>query len=91
MGKLAKDFAAAILLAKTKRKIIGDRSQISSWMNERYSPKLETVEDFLKKNDIELPHFFTTIQDLADYVKRVADKEGLSVTIVFERKEVTND
>lgn len=85
MSKLSQNFAKVLLKARAERTLIGNRSQISSWIKGRYSPSLDRVEQVLEDNEIILPHFYTGIDDLLQYVKEVADKEGYEISIVFEK------
>ena len=91
MSKLQEDFCKLLLqkrieLKETKEVIQGvSITTIGRWQSGSSSPTLETVEQILLENDMELPFFFNgNIESLVDFNKKIAEKKGLKMNLIFE-------
>lgn len=83
MSNLQKAFAAN--LRQKKRRIGVPLETLKRWERGLSSPTLQTFEEACIKNEIELPYFFNgNISELATYVKKCGQKNGLDITITYD-------
>lgn len=83
MSKLQKAFAAN--LRQKKRRIGVPLETLKRWERGLSSPTLQTFEQVCFKNEIDLPYFFSgDISELAAYVKKCGQKNGLDINITYD-------
>jgi len=83
MSTLQKTFADIL---RAKKRFIGvNGANVVKWASGKASPTLETMEKVCIANDIELPFFFDgKIESLLEYNKRIGEKMGFKIQIIFE-------
>lgn len=83
MSKLQQSFARA--LRANKRRIGVPIETLKRWERGASSPTLQTFEKVCEANAIEMPFFFSgDISELAAYVKKCGQKNGLDITITYD-------
>ena len=83
MSKLQQTFTE--ILRKKKRVIGVTEANQKRWRNGSASPTIKTMEKVCTDNEVELPFFFDgQIESLIEYNKRIGEKMGFKIQVIFE-------
>ena len=72
------------LLDKKDHPVLVSRQVIRSWKSQNSNPNLNTIEKVIKENDFEVFISDGNLDDLIAFNKKIADKKGLTMNLVFE-------
>lgn len=72
------------LLKGTQHPILVSKQTFRNWENEANQPNIRTIEKVIKENDFEVFISDGNLDDLIAFNKKIADKKGLKMNLVFE-------
>lgn len=72
------------LLEGKDHPILVSRQVINTWKSPKTNPNLNTIEKIIKENDFDVFISDGNLNDLIDFNKKIAKKNGFKMNIVFE-------
>jgi hypothetical protein len=72
------------LLNRSDHPILVSKQTFRNWETEANQPNIRTIEKVIKENDFEVFISDGNLDDLIAFNKKIADKKGLKMNLVFE-------